>query len=141
MSDKEHSHKGAGHFSRDSQSASTSADRNKSADALPASRIKKKETPPHLLCDRCQAICDFAIRTRFFVIIFNSTQQAAPSKTRYTSGMPVPVRFSILFQCDFFGRFFLNDCQRFCSGLGMFYNFPFNKGGRVGIPEFRKTSG
>src|SRR5210317_356830 len=104
-----HSQIGSGHFARGSQSASASDDGKRSADLLPVSRIRKNDNPPHLSCERCHAICDCEIRTRFLLITFNSTQQATPSMTRYTSGAPVPVRFSILFQCDFFGRACLNE--------------------------------
>ena len=129
---------GSGHLSRGSQIARQSADRYRSAIFAPSSRNKKNDAPPHRLCDRCQAICDSAIRTRFFFMTLSSSQHGTPSMTRYTSGMPVPVRFSILFQWDFFGRYFLNDFQRFCSGWGMFDHFTFDKGRRVAFPNLGK---
>ena len=131
---------GSGQFSRSSQSARTSAEEYKSASLLPVSRIRKNDTPPHLLCDKCQAICDCAMRARLLFMTFSSTQHARPSSTRYTSGMPEPVRFSILFQWDFFGRVCLNDCQRFCSGLGMLDGLAFYECCGVSSFGFRKAS-
>jgi len=139
MSESADAQTGSGHLSRGPQSARQSAERYRSAVFAPSSRSRKNDAPPHLVCDRCQAICDSAIRTRFFFMTLSSSQHGTPSMTKYTSGMPVPVRFSTRFQWDFLGRCCLNDFQRFCSGWGMFDHFAFYEGRRVAFSNLSKT--
>ena len=74
----------------------TDAPSNKNRSEVEGSCSKKKPTPPQRECEECQAICDFDTFAIPFLIIFNSSHIGTPSMHKYTSGIPSPVRFSIL---------------------------------------------
>ena len=114
---------------------------NKNTSGSKAAEARKKETPPHLECDKCLAIWDGCRVIPFLFIIFNSTHTGAPSMHIYTSGIPSATRFSIRWQCVFFGKCFFSDCQRFFSVLddfGIRY-FPLDKSVWIGFPQFCQT--
>ena len=57
---------------------------NKNTSGSKDGEARKKETPPHLECDKCQAIWDGCRVIPFLFIIFNSTHTGAPSIHIYT---------------------------------------------------------
>ena len=59
---------GSGHVGLGPQSARQSADLYSNASLSLAPLNKKNDTPPHLACDRCQAVCDSDIFTLFFYV-------------------------------------------------------------------------
>ena len=93
---------------------------NKNRSEVLGSCSKKKLTPLHLKCEECHAICDFDRLTLPFLTIFNSSHTGTPFMHRYTSGIPSPVRFSILSKCVFFGRFCFNNVHSDRSVFGIF---------------------
>jgi hypothetical protein len=104
---------------RDPWISTTFPPSNKNTSPEEGSWSKKKLTPPHLECPRCQAICDLDTETLLCLIIFNSSQITTPFMHIYTSGMPSLTRFSSLWQCVFLGSFCFNEFHRAFSVFGI----------------------
>ena len=108
---------------------------NKNTSLVEGSWTKKKLTPPHRVCPRCQAIWDFEMVKRSFLVIFSSAHTGTPSMHRYTSGIPSPARFSIRWQWVFFGNFCLNEFHNWRSVRGIFNPLHIVKGMWVSFAE------
>jgi len=113
----------------------TDAPSNKNRSEVEGSFAKKKLAPPQRECEQCQAICDLETLTLPFFTIFNSSHTGTPSMHRYTSGIPSPLRFSILSQCVFLGRFCFNSFHSDCSVAGILNSFHISKSMGVVLAE------
>ena len=111
--------KGSRSAIRDPWISTTFPPSNKYTSPVEGSWSKKKLTPPHLECPRCQAICDLDTETLLCLIIFNSSQITTPFMHIYTSGMPSLTRFSSLWWCVFLGSFCFNEFHRALSVFGI----------------------
>ena len=120
--------------------SSTDAPSNKNRSEVLGSWSKKKLVPLQCECEQCQAICDFDTLTVPFLIIFNSSHIGTPSMHRYTSGIPSPLRFSILSQCVFLGRFSFNSFHSDCSVAGILNSFNISKSVGVILAETCQSS-
>ena len=112
---------------------------NKYTSPVEGSCAKKKLTPLHRECERCQAIWDFAIETRPFLIIFNSAQIGTPSIQIYRSGIPSPALFSILWKCVRFGICCFNKFDRLFSVFGIGHPLHIIKRCRVILAKISKS--
>ena len=118
--------------------ASWPANKNTSPD--PRCLAKMKETPPESACEVCQEICKGDKETLLAFVTFSSNQKQKPSKTAYTSGNPLPLRFSTRQCLQFVGSLVLIVLQKFASGPRDIFELSLNKCVRILLLKISQSS-
>ena len=113
---------------------------NKNTSPDPRCLAKMKETPPASACEVCQEICKGDRETLLAFVTFSSNQKQKPSKTAYTSGNPLPLRFSTRQCLQFVGSLVLIALQKFASGPRDIFKLSLNKRVRILLLKIGQSS-
>ena len=113
---------------------------NKNTSPDPRCLAKMKETPPESACEVCQEICKGDKETLLAFVTFSSNQKQKPSKTAYTSGNPLPLRFSTRQCLQFVGSLVLIVLQKFASGPRDIFELSLNKCVRILLLKISQSS-
>ena len=113
---------------------------NKNTSPDPRCLAKMKETPPESACEVCQEICKGDKETLLAFVTFSSNQKQKPSKTAYTSGNPLPLRFSTRQWLQFVGSLVLIVLQKFASGPRDIFELSLNKCVRILLLKISQSS-